>query len=109
MRKEYEMQTNETEKLFENVLRLNTKVLGLVLGLLFGMVVFMATNWLVIKGGDPVGPHLQLLSQYFMGYSVSFGGSLVGFAYGSLLGGAIGLLLGWIYNWIALFRSRGKP
>ena len=108
MRSEDEMGTHETENLIENVLRLNTKVLGLVLGLLFGLAVFMATNWLVIKGGDPVGPHLQLLSQYFMGYNVSFGGSLVGFGYGALLGGAIGLLLGWIYNWIALFRSKGK-
>jgi hypothetical protein len=29
------------------------------------------TIWLVIKGGPNMGQHLQLLGQYFVGYSVS--------------------------------------
>ena len=73
--------TNE-ERLFSRVLLLNAKVLGLSLGLLIGLAVFIATNWLVLKGGQVIGPHLQLLSQYFIGYRVSFFGSLIGFAYG---------------------------
>ena len=108
MKKEDEMDRDETEKLVGNVLRLNAKVLALVLGLLFGTAIFSATNWLLIKDGDPVGPHLQLLSQYFIGYSVSFMGSLVGFAYGALLGGASGFLLGWIYNCMVLLTSKEK-
>ena len=40
---------------------------------------FIATNWLVIKGGERVGPHLQLLSQYFIGYRVTFLGSFIDF------------------------------
>ena len=93
------------EKLFGGVLRLNTKLLGLVLGLLFGFVIFIATNWLVIKGGHVtptgdyvVGPHLQLLSQFFIGYRVSFLGSFVGFVYGFALGTLSGSMIGWIYN-----------
>jgi hypothetical protein len=39
------------EKLFSGVLRLNAKMLGLVTGLLTGFVIFIATNWLVIRGG----------------------------------------------------------
>jgi hypothetical protein len=58
----------EDEKLFTGVLLLNAKVVGLVLGILFALGIFVATNWLVIKGGERVGPHLQLLSQYFIGY-----------------------------------------
>jgi hypothetical protein len=72
--------------------------LGLVLGLLCGISLFIATNWLVIKGGDPVGPHLALLSQYFIGYRVSFVGSLIGFLYAFVIGGLGGVLIGWIYN-----------
>lgn len=96
--------TNE-EKLFSGVLWLNAKILGLSLGLLFGLGIFIATNWLVLKGGKVVGPHLQLLSQYFIGYQVSFFGSFVGFAYGFAVGTLSGSLIGWIYNKITKFRN----
>ena len=96
--------TNE-ERLFSGVLMLNAKVLGLSLGLLFGFGVFIATNWLVLKGGAVIGPHLQLLSQYFIGYRVSFFGSLIGFAYGFAVGTLSGSLMGWIYNKITRFRN----
>lgn len=99
-----ENQRTEEEKLFRGVLWLNAKALGLVLGLLCGLAVFAATNWLVIKGGDPVGPHLRLLGQYFIGYRVSFLGSLIGFAYGFAVGTLSGGLIGWIYNEIVGFR-----
>ena len=96
------------EKLFSGILWLNVKVLGLVLGILFGGAVFIATNWLVIKGGQPVGPHLQLLSQYFIGYRVTFAGSLIGFAYGFALGTMSGAFIGWLYNKIAGVRTKWK-
>ena len=96
--------TNE-EKLFSGVLWLNTKILGLSLGLLCGLGIFIATNWLVLKGGNLVGPHLQLLSQYLIGYRVSFFGSFIGFAYGFAVGTLSGSLIGWIYNRITTFRN----
>jgi ABC-type dipeptide/oligopeptide/nickel transport system permease subunit len=92
------------EKLFSSVLLLNAKVVGLALGLIFGLGIFVATNWLVIKGGDRVGPHLILLSQYFIGYRVTFLGSLVGAVYGFTLGTICGALMGWIYNKVVRFR-----
>ena len=98
-------QKKEEQKLFSGTLWLNAKALGLVLGLLSGLAVFAATNWLVIKGGDPVGPHLSLLRQYFIGYTVSFPGSFIGFAYGFAVGTLSGALVGWIYNKIASFRN----
>ncbi len=95
----------EKEKLFSSVLRLHAKSVGLVLGLFFGLGIFVATNWLVIKGGEPVGPHLALLSHYFIGYRVSFFGSLIGFAYGFALGTLSGALMSWIYNMIVRLRD----
>ena len=95
----------DQEKLFKGTLWLNAKALGLVLGLLCGLVIFIATNWLVIKGGESVGPHLQLLSQYFIGYRASFLGSFIGFAYGFAVGTLSGAFIGWIYNKIAAFRD----
>ena len=106
------MRQSEEEKLFSAILRLNTKMLGLVLGFLLGLVIFIATNWLVIKGGTidssgelVIGPHLQLLSQFFIGYRVSFLGSLVGFVYGFAVGTLGGALIGWIYNKIVDLRN----
>jgi ABC-type dipeptide/oligopeptide/nickel transport system permease subunit len=60
---------------------------------------------LVIKGGERVGPHLILLSQYFIGYKVTFFGSFIGAAYGFAFGTICGALMGWIYNKIAAFRQ----
>ncbi len=92
------------EKLFRGVLLLNAKVVGLAFGLILGLGIFVATNWLIIKGGDRVGPHLILLSQYFIGYRVTFLGSLIGAAYGFALGTISGSLMGWIYNKLVAFR-----
>ena len=92
------------EKLFSGVLLPNAKVVGLALGVILGLGIFVATNWLVIKGGERVGPHLILLSQYFIGYKVTFLGSLIGAAYGFTLGTICGGLIGWIYNRIVAFR-----
>jgi len=89
------------QKLFSGVLWLNAKVFGLTLGIVCGLALFLATNWLVLKGGKSVGPHLSLLSQYFIGYRVSFLGSFVGFLYGFALGTLTGSFVGWFYNKLA--------
>ena len=96
---------NEEVELFSGIVWLNAKTLGLVLGILFGTGLFIATNWLVIKGGDPVGPHLSLLGQYFFGYTVSVPGSFIGFVYGFAIGTLTGALIGWIYNRIVSFKK----
>ena len=95
----------ESDRLFNGVLWLNAKAFGVTLGLLTGLLIFIATNWLVLKGGAQVGPNLQLLSQYFIGYRVTFWGSFIGFAYGFILGTLCGALIGWIYNKM-VFRDR---
>lgn len=88
------------------LLRLNGVILGLILGLLFGCGIFIATIFLVLKGGDVVGPHLALLGQFFIGYQVTFGGSIVGFLYGLLSGFVIGYVIATLYNWMASIREK---
>lgn len=92
--------------LTQAVLRLNGTILGLVFGILLGLIIFAATNWLVMKDGEVVGPHLQLLSQFFIGYRVTFMGSLVGLVYGFVTGYLVGFLTAWIYNRIVALKSR---
>jgi hypothetical protein len=87
------------------LLRLNARILGTVCGLIGGGGLFLATNFLVLKGGDVVGPHLALLSQFFPGYRVTFPGSLLGFLYAFVTGFAFGYVLARIYNWVADLRE----
>jgi hypothetical protein len=87
------------------LLRLNATINGVVIGLMAGLAVFIATNWLVLKGGPVVGSHLVLLSQFFPGYRVTFLGSLIGFAYAFVSGFMGGYFLATVYNLIAARRE----
>ncbi len=90
------------------VIRLSGSVLGLVFGILLGLIIFVATNWLVIKGGETVGPHLGLLSNFFIFYSVSFVGSLIGMIYGFVTGYLAGVMVAWVYNRVVTMKSRRR-
>lgn len=98
-------ETNDAEALAHAVARLNGTILGLTFGILGAILIFVLTNWLVLKGGDPVGPHLALLGQFFIGYRVTFVGSLVGAAYAFVIGYVTGRIMGTVYNRVADMRD----
>jgi len=101
---------NDLEKVvLTRLLRLNAAVQGIVTGILAGLGVFIATNWLVLKGGYVVGPHLGLLGQFFIGYRVTFLGSLVGLTYGFLVGFGAGYFVATLYNWFVALRETKRP
>ncbi len=89
---------DEQESMNLAIMRLNGRAWGIAMGLLLGGGLFVATNFLVLKGGANVGQHLSLLRFFFPGYSVTFGGSLIGFIYAFVLGYALGRLIGSVYN-----------
>jgi len=80
------------------LVRLNGIVSGLVTGIIAGVGLFVITIWLVIKGGETVGPHLALLGQFLYGYSVTFVGSLIGLVYGLAIGFFVGYAVALLYN-----------
>lgn len=92
----------------QRMLRIDATLWGITAGLLFGIGLFVATNWLVIRGGQQVGKHLGLLSHYFIGYKVTFVGSLIGFAWAFVTGFVAIWLLVSVYNFVAL-RRHGDP
>jgi hypothetical protein len=84
---ETEVGTPQIAEVLQGVLaqafpKLDRLSFGFSLGTASGLILFLATFILVLKGGDVVGPNLQLLSQYFPGYSVTLLGSALGLAYG---------------------------
>ena len=58
----------------DSLAKLDGVALGISLAVLFGLIVFAATNIIILKGGDVVGPNLSLLGQFFIGYDVTFSG-----------------------------------
>lgn len=88
----------KSDQMDRAIILLNGKLLGIALGLFSGAALFLMTIFLVVKGGPHVGEHLNLLSAFFPGYSVSYLGSLIGFGYAFVTGFISGLVLGTIYN-----------
>ena len=91
----------EDNQIDKAIILLNAKLLGIVLGILFGAGLFLATNFLVLKGGPHVGEHLGLLAAFFPGYRVTFFGSIIGFGYAFVTGFLAGMVLGSVYNKVA--------
>lgn len=88
----------EQQQLEHALLRLNARAWGIATGLLLGLGLFLATVILVIKGGPNAGQHLRLIRVFFPGYSVTWGGAVIGFVYAFVAGYALGRLVGAVYN-----------
>ena len=87
------------------VLRLNPMIIGLTFGLIGGAALMLATIVLLVKGGSVIGPHLALINQVFIGFRVTWVGSLIGFAYAGVAGFLVGYCGAVLYNWIAGSRK----
>ncbi len=98
------LEEQEAQLIARAVARLRANVMAVVFGMVGGTGLFLATVWLLLRGGPNVGLHLNLLSNYFPGYSVTWPGSLAGLVYGALLGGLLGWTLAWIYNRVVDLR-----
>ena len=95
--------TSEIEKLEQElirtaIVRLRSRVMAMVFGMVGGTGLFVATVWLLARRGQDVGRHLRLLGNYFPGYSVTWPGAFIGFFYGALSGVIIGWSVAWVYN-----------
>ena len=103
--------TNSREILEGQVLicsfaRLKPVALGLSLGAVSAIVLFLATAVLLLKGpsqpGQGVGQHLARLGNYLKGYDVTWPGAFAGLVWGLVLGFA----LGWIFASLLNFSQR---
>lgn len=93
------------------IARVRVAIVAIVAGMVGGFGLFAATVWLLIKGGPDVGQNLSLLGVYYPGFTVSWAGSIVGFAYGALTGALLGFSVAWLYNLLSrlrLHRTRSR-
>ena len=70
--------------------RLDPRALGIALGTVCGLWLWLATIILLIRGGANVGQNLSLLSQYFIGFHVTPAGSVAALLYGFLIAFLLG-------------------
>jgi len=90
------------------VARLRAGIVAVVFGMVCGVGLFVATAWLLVRGGPAVGRTLGLLGNYFPGYSVTWPGAFLGLVYGALFGGIVGWCTAWVYNQVTELRERGR-
>ncbi len=113
-KKEKPEETDSSDDLIiQSLAKIDSVALGISVGTLLGLIIFFATNFLIFKGGEEIGPRLGLLNQYFIGYEVTFVGSLIGLVYGFITGFVLGWLSATIRNLIVniylnVFKLKGN-
>lgn len=100
---EEERPPDVSERLRENILgqtfaRMDKLAFAIATGSVCGLLLFLATTWLVLKDGPVVGPNLQLLSQFFVGYTVTMTGAFIAFGYSFFWGFLLGWLVAYLRN-----------
>lgn len=89
---------------------LHKRAFGTALGLASGLIVFGMTVTVILRG-RPLESTLWLLKQYFLGYSVTIPGALVGFAWGFIIGFVAGWFIAFCRNMViatSIFIVRTK-
>lgn len=77
-------------------MKLSKKALGLAAGIVWGAGIFLATNFLLLRGTE--GVLISGLGNIYLGYSFSFLGSIIGLIWGFVDGFITGWLLAFFYN-----------
>lgn len=79
-------------------MKLSVKGFALTGGIIWGVSMFLLTLISLWRGH---GGHVGLLNTVYLGYTVSYIGSVVGLAYGFVDGLITGAIFAWLYNRLA--------
>ncbi|RMF57900.1 MAG: NAD(P)/FAD-dependent oxidoreductase [Calditrichaeota bacterium] len=95
-----EVPTIPIEEVIESVFaKLDPLALGGAVGFVSGLLLFLATAILLLKGGPVIGPTLSLLGNYLVGYKVTWPGAFIGFLEAGLGGFIMGYVIATLRNW----------
>ncbi|MCJ7553048.1 MAG: hypothetical protein MUO34_04115 [Ignavibacteriaceae bacterium] len=75
---------------------LRKRAFGLAIGITCGLTILLATWWLLLYGSP--GAVMSKLSSFFIGYSYSWGGAIIGFLWAFVFGFIAGVIVAWFYN-----------
>jgi hypothetical protein len=88
-------------------MELRKRALGLALGLVWGLAIMFGTWWLLLW--DSPGDIVSKLSSFYIGYSYSWGGAIIGFIWGFVDGFIAGVLIAWFYGVFSKMIYKTKP
>ena len=83
---------------------MNVKAFAVAAGILWGFLLFALT---LLEAARGLGRTLSVMSHLYVGYSVTYLGSVVGLVYGFVSGALIGAAFCWLYNRFA--GTCGEP
>ena len=72
------------------------RALGIAFGTVWGLAMLLGTWWILIIGAK--GDIFSKAGVFYLGYTLSWFGGLIGFIWGFIYGFIAGFLIGWIYN-----------
>ena len=75
---------------------LRKRAFGLAIGIPCGLTILLATWWLLFR--EAPGEMISKLSTFFIGYSYSWGGAVIGFLWAFVFGFIAGVIIAWFYN-----------
>jgi hypothetical protein len=76
-------------------MKLRVRAFGLAVGIVCGLGIFAATLFDAVRGA---GKTLELINAFFWGYTISFGGAILGFLWAFGYGFIFVALIARIYN-----------
>jgi hypothetical protein len=87
-------------------MNLRKRALGLSLGVVWGLAVFVWTILATMRG---MGKTLSLFNAYYLGFSVSYLGALIGLVWGFVYGFIAGILIAWFYDLFCRLLYKSEP
>jgi len=88
-------------------MEIRKRAFGLAIGLFWGLVILLGT-WFLLLRGSP-GEIFSKASSFYIGYSYSFGGAIIGFVYGVVTGFIAGVFIAWLYEKFCNLLYKKKP
>ena len=77
-------------------MELRKRAFGLSIGLFWGLIILLGTWWLIMACSP--GEIFSKASSFYIGYSYSWGGAVIGFIWGFVTGFLAGVFIAWLYG-----------
>ena len=77
-------------------MKLNIKAMAIAFGLVWGISLFVITWWIILLEGSSNAS--TFIGKFYLGYSLTPIGSIIGFVWGLVDGAIGGAMFAWLYN-----------